>query len=118
MVVRRGCRCWFQIRRQSRRSKEPSPIYEANVKLLSLLALTVVAGAQTAPNWTEQSPQTSPSARIEHAMAYDSAHGQVVLFGGFNRTGFPNDTWLWDGSNWTEASPQTVPPGRDDSAMA
>jgi uncharacterized protein (TIGR03437 family) len=90
----------------------------ANVKLLSLLVLTVVAGAQTAPNWTEQFPQISPPARIGHAMAYDSAHGQVVLFGGFNGTGNLNDTWLWDGSNWTEAFPKTSPPARNSPAMA
>ena len=30
-------------------------------------------------NWTQKSPQTSPSARWYQAMAYDSAHGQVVF---------------------------------------
>jgi uncharacterized protein (TIGR03437 family) len=77
-------------------------------------------------NWTQESPQTLPSPRIYSAMAYDSAHDQVVLFGGFEyRTNgatyeidFLNDTWLWDGSNWTQASPQTSPSGRDGIAMA
>ena len=35
-------------------------------------------------NWTQKSPQTSPPARHRHAMAYDSAHGQIVLFGGYS----------------------------------
>jgi uncharacterized protein (TIGR03437 family) len=39
-------------------------------------------------------------------MAYDSTHGQVVLFGATGAT------WIWDGSNWTKESPQTSPPGR------
>src|SRR5207253_1655531 len=33
-------------------------------------------------NWTQKSPQNSPPARYGSAIAYDSAHGQVVLFGG------------------------------------
>jgi uncharacterized protein (TIGR03437 family) len=77
-------------------------------------------------NWTQKSPQTSPPARARHAMAYDSAHGQVVLFGGFGRAPansnvnliLLNDTWVWDGSNWTQKSPQTSPPARQYHAMA
>ena len=64
-------------------------------------------------NWTQQSQKTLPGARIYSAMAYDSAHDQVVLFGGFVGGTFLNDTWLWDGSNWTQASPQTSPSGRE-----
>jgi uncharacterized protein (TIGR03437 family) len=51
-------------------------------------------------------------------MAYDSAHGQVVLFGGNNNGAFLNDTWVWDGSNWTKRSPPTSPSTRDGLAMA
>jgi uncharacterized protein (TIGR03437 family) len=58
-------------------------------------------------------------------MAYDSAHGQVVLFGGTNGYGgiyitaqALDDTWLWDGSNWTGKTPQTVPPARAGHSMA
>jgi uncharacterized protein (TIGR03437 family) len=73
-------------------------------------------------NWTQKSPQTSPPARARHAMAYDSAHGQVVLFGGFGRAAGTfneiNDTWVWDGSNWTQKSPETSPPARQYHAMA
>jgi uncharacterized protein (TIGR03437 family) len=76
--------------------------------------------AQTAPNWTQQNPQTSPPARVEMAMAYDSVSSQIVLFGGLNYAiaGNVNDTWVWDGSNWTQETPQTVPPARFWHAMA
>ena len=74
-------------------------------------------------NWTRKSPQTFPQRRSRHAMTYDSAHQQVVLFGGNN--GWPppnstwfNDTWVWDGSNWTQKFPQTSPPPRNQPAMA
>ena len=70
-------------------------------------------------NWTKKSPQTSPPARHRHAMAYDSAHGQVVLFGGYsNLLGLLNDTWVWDGDNWTQKSPQPSPTARWYHAMA
>jgi len=52
-------------------------------------------------------------------MAYDSAHGQVVSFGGENaNNGLYNDTWVWDGANWTQKFPQNSPPAREAHAMA
>jgi uncharacterized protein (TIGR03437 family) len=71
--------------------------------------------------WKQKFPQNSPPARYQHAMAYDSAHGQVVLFGGLYGDLLNDalaDTWLWDGSNWIEASPATSPPARSNHAMA
>jgi uncharacterized protein (TIGR03437 family) len=76
--------------------------------------------------WSQATPQTSPPARAGHGMAYDSAHGQVVVFGGVGCSGFGdqimsvvlNDTWVWDGSNWTQASPHNAPSPRDSFVMA
>jgi hypothetical protein len=39
-----------------------------------------------------------PPARYQHAMAYDSGRGQVVMFGG-NYLGQNDETWLWDGGS-------------------
>jgi uncharacterized protein (TIGR03437 family) len=86
-----------------------------NVALIALFARLVAA--QTAANWTQQLPTASPSVREFHAMAYDSAHGQTVLFGGTGDSGALNDTWVWDGSNWTQRFPQTSPPARYSHAM-
>jgi hypothetical protein len=47
-------------------------------------------------------------------MAYDSARGVVVLFGGSDGGG---ETWEWDGSDWTLRA-TTGPSPRDDHAMA
>ncbi len=69
-------------------------------------------------NWTQQTPSTSPPVRFQHAMAFDSAHGQVVMFGGTGNISVDlNDTWLWDGSNWTQQSPQASPSARVGHAM-
>jgi len=92
----------------------------ARKTLLALLLVAVAASAQTTPNWTRQIPQDFPPERSGHAMAYDSARGQVVLFGG-NNGGISddlNDTWAWDGANWTQESPQTIPPVRSRHVMA
>jgi uncharacterized protein (TIGR03437 family) len=93
------------------------------VKALPLLLLSAVVGAQTPPNWTQQFPQSSPPARDSPSMAYDSAHGQVIMFGGLDSfnidpDGLLNDTWAWEGANWTPESPQTSPPARYGHAMA
>jgi uncharacterized protein (TIGR03437 family) len=70
-------------------------------------------------NWTQRSPLTSPPGRTFIAMAYDSAHGQTVLFGGYSvPPKYYNDTWTWDGSNWTQKSPQSSPAVRGGHALA
>jgi hypothetical protein len=58
--------------------------------------------------WTDLTPQIplSPSPRISHSMAYDSARDKVVLFGGYDHVNniFFDDTWEWDGATrtWTQ----------------
>ena len=83
--------------------------------LAVLGAMGASASAQTlAPSWYQQSPATSPSARGNQVMAYDSGHQQVVLFGG----GGVSDTWLWNGTTWSLATTATSPSARVASQMA
>jgi uncharacterized protein (TIGR03437 family) len=75
-------------------------------------------GAATA-NWALKSPMVNPPPRSNHAMAFDSAHSQVVMFGGLGDSNqFLADTWLWDGANWTASAPQSSPAARIGHAMA
>ena len=77
------------------------------------------AGSALAPAWTQQTPAAQPPARSESAMAYDTATGTAVLFGGFSSVGSVlRDTWTWDGTTWTQQHPATRPPARDNAAMA
>jgi hypothetical protein len=69
-------------------------------------------------NWTQKSPAGNPPPRWGHAMAYDAAHGQVVLFGGINFPDVFGDTWVWDGTNWTQKTPANSPPPRFYHGMA
>jgi sugar lactone lactonase YvrE len=95
-----------------------------SVRLAAMLAAVAAlclgsAAAQVTqlPTWTELNPATSPTPSLYSAAAYDSASGQLVLFGGYT-TGYSNETWTWTGSTWTQQSPATSPPGRYLAAMA
>jgi uncharacterized protein (TIGR03437 family) len=95
-------------------------LFGGNVVLSSGNAGSVFSDTWTwdGSTWTQKSPQNSPPALSSHAMAYDSARGQVVLFGGLNSIGISGDTWVWDGLNWTKKSPQHSPSARSTHAMA
>jgi hypothetical protein len=86
-----------------------------------------VAGYQTGATWTWDGSAWSfrtnqgPVPRLNPAIAYDSARGVVVMFGGAPTAGSfgGSDTWEWDGTRWTQRQPPVVPtPFRFDSAMA
>jgi hypothetical protein len=69
-------------------------------------------------NWVQKNPATSPTVRQNAVMAYDAAHGEVVLFGGLNGVTRKNDTWTWNGVDWTQESPATLPTAVKWSALA
>jgi hypothetical protein len=70
--------------------------------------------------WTEPSLLGArPPARAYFGLAYDTARGRTVLFGGLGANGQQSDVWEWDGSAWSEASPSGPGPvARSDHAMA
>jgi hypothetical protein len=74
-------------------------------------------------SWVERSPSNDPPARRkDHAMAYDSARGVVVLFGGYYTDYqweyYWEDTWEWDGTSWVQPGPVGHPLPRTYHAMA
>ena len=72
-------------------------------------------------NWTSIGASLPPSGRRNHAMAFDSLRGKVVLFGGSWSNGVStyelDDTWEWDGISWTAVS-NSGPGPRSGCAMA
>jgi hypothetical protein len=99
------------------------------VALVATICASGTAAFATHPaaGWTHLTPTTSPTARFEHAMAYDVANNVTVMFGGcaaFTTTTIRvtmvggstkdlshkwcapsderNDTWVFDGSNWQQ----------------
>jgi len=69
-------------------------------------------------DWAKRTPMMFPIARRGHAMAYDAARKQVVVFGGRLESGIGGDTWLFDGNNWSQAEPIDFPPARFGACMA
>lgn len=70
--------------------------------------------------WTQKLDVAPMPPRQRATMAYDSARGRTVLFGGLSTVGgvrFFNDTWEWDGTNWTQMA-DSGPAARCESAMA
>jgi hypothetical protein len=69
--------------------------------------------------WVRKS-NTGPAARTLFGLAYDSARGRTVLFGGTSvmAPDAPShgDTWEWDGTTWTQIK-VAGPGARDHIAM-
>ena len=82
-----------------------------------------------AGTWTNVTPEgDKPMGREYSGMAYDSARGKSILFGGFNGYGCGEDaggycslTWEWDGmaGTWRDVTPEGDKPSpRSGPAMA
>src|SRR5207245_2838755 len=55
----------------------------------------------TGSQWTSvPNGISSPGPRYQHSMAYGSAQGQLLLFGGGDQNSWFGDTWKWDGNAW------------------
>ncbi len=100
-----------------------SPRVDAGAAFDPIRAVTVVFGGSTttAPSthsretwewdgarWRLKST-TGPSARSDHAMAFDSQKDVTLLYGGF-ATGLEQGLWEWDGATWRQRTP--LGPGR------
>src|SRR5947208_14049577 len=82
------------------------------------IASSATADGRRPERWVRLSPATSPPARSYLAMTYDPASGKIVMFGGFDGTGYLNDTWTFDGVTWTLVATDTPPPARAAAQMA
>ncbi|MCI4335773.1 MAG: kelch motif-containing protein [Thermoplasmata archaeon] len=70
--------------------------------------------------WTTISPTggTAPSARRDMGMAYDTAIGSIVLFGGVDASfNGLSDTWTYVNGTWATLSPTVSPAARWDPGL-
>jgi PKD repeat protein len=67
-------------------------------------------------NWTQVLASESPSPRAYASVAYDTALGTTILFGGFNGT-YLGDTWMFAGGGWTPVVTPIHPSARDNASM-
>ncbi|MBL9031767.1 MAG: hypothetical protein JNM80_08675 [Phycisphaerae bacterium] len=87
-----------------------------SMSVLGVLLASGVAGAQPCSQWTPK--DAIPGPRYEHAAAYDSARGRLVVFGGYNGQNYYGDTWEWDGSAWMPRFGAPAPTYRVFATMA
>src|SRR5437868_11421335 len=83
-----------------------------------LAASSAVAATRSSKTWVHLSPNISPPARSYLAMTYDAASGKIVMFGGYDVTGYLKDTWTFDGVSWTHVISRLSPPPRANAQMA
>jgi hypothetical protein len=85
------------------------------------IPIAFAASAVAAPfglsDWIELSPNNPPPARSSLAMTYDPVSGKIIAFGGFDGTGYLNDTWSFDGTSWMQIATQSAPPARAAAQM-
>src|SRR5882757_608152 len=89
--------------------------------LLAAILLGVVSAVvgQIPPStWIQLNPRHSPPQRAACSMAYDPVSHKVVMFGGFGRYHYFNDTWTFDGTNWKRQKAFVAPSARAASSMA
>lgn len=118
---------WTEIEPDFRRSRYTTAIaYDPNSD--RIIGFGGQVDRDSAPNattfeinggdWFEISPQTSPPALQDHAMAYSETAGGIVLFGGALSNGrISDETWLFDGTDWQRLRTATTPPARDSHAL-
>ena len=69
-------------------------------------------------DWQPVSSTTSPSARSDHAMAYDWAtSSECLLFGGRTSQGLSDETWLFSNGQWLPRTTSTTPPPREGHSL-
>jgi Galactose oxidase, central domain len=75
-------------------------------------------GVSDSASWVQLSPGSSPPARSYLAMTYDPDSSRIIMFGGFDGTGYLNDTWTFDGVTWTQVVVSHSPPVRANAQIA
>lgn len=81
----------------------------AAVAAMGITTNTGVRADTTLANWGQQSPGQAPAGRAYARMAYDSARGRTVMFGGGGCCTEPTDTSEWDGTRWTTVQTGVAP---------
>jgi hypothetical protein len=84
------------------------------------LNLTPTTAAMTTPPvnyWTQLSPSgaSPPSPRFGHSAIYDTQNNRMIVFGGFDATGYLNDVYiltLGGSPAWSPASPGGTAPSK------
>ncbi len=115
---RAGDTCTNTVERRHGQTSRRSFLTSIGCCVVASIISSATAAGPRSHTWTQLCPVTSPPPRSYLAMTYDAASGKVIMFGGFNGTGYLNDTWTFDGINWSRAATPLSPPRRAAAQMA
>jgi hypothetical protein len=108
-------------RKQRRHPRQQWALALVATVIAFAIVATLVLGTRALHTVPSKVPPSGPppSPRGEAGVAYDEAHGQMVLFGGRTESQyFLDETWTFDGTSWTQMHPKVLPPGRHMAGMA
>jgi hypothetical protein len=112
---------WKAVPTTGPEMRNPAAAYDPLSKRVILFGASERGEAQTwawtGERWQLLSPAVSPSGRTAVSFAFDSATGQLLLFGGAQTFGPVGETWTWNGSTWQQIVPNLSPSPRLGAAM-
>ncbi len=94
------------------------------IKLLIIIITTLVLvscrsqNSQNSQSWTQISPENSPPASGQGAVAFIKSSNTAILFGGITSDRWLDETWSWNGKIWNQLFPANSPPHRAKLTMA
>lgn len=86
-------------------------------KLLPIIILALFLASCRSQGWTQISPEKSPPASGQGAVAFIDSSNTAILFGGITLDKWLNETWIWNQKTWYQVSTVHSPSGRAKFAM-
>jgi hypothetical protein len=92
----------------------------AGIWSAAAVVLTAVSAFSQVPpsTWVRLHTQRTPWARAACVMVYDPVSQKIVMFGGFGRSQYFDDTWTFDGANWKRIRTTVQPAARAAASAA
>lgn len=83
-----------------------------NIKSLIIITCVLMLASCRSQGWAQISPENSPPASGQGAVAFIDSSNTAILFGGITLDKWLNETWIWNGKTWNQVFPKDSPPAR------
>jgi hypothetical protein len=82
-----------------------------------IIACSLALASCRSQGWTQISPENSPPASGQGAVAFIDSSNTAILFGGISLDKWLNETWIWNGKTWNQVFLENPPSARAKLAM-